>query len=123
MQLNQKIGQLTGFQKCTMQAQYSHQKSINKPAIVGKPAIDSSFKPTTGRKGNVIWNLPVKLSLRNITSLLALYNSCLSIYKAISVLYGFVQVDEGVTGLLTFSWQGKHPSTSFLNLTLLRVQM
>ena len=70
MQLNQKIGQVTGLQKCMMQGQYSHQKSINKPAMVGKPTEDSSFKPTTGKKVNIIWNLPVKLSLRNITSLL-----------------------------------------------------
>ena len=50
MQLNQKIGQVTGLQKYTMRAQYSHQKSINKPAMAAKPTMDSSFKPTTGKK-------------------------------------------------------------------------
>ena len=40
MQLNQKIGQVTGLEKCTMRAQYSHQKSINKPAMAGKPTVE-----------------------------------------------------------------------------------
>jgi len=53
MQLDQKIGQVTGLQKCTMRAQYSHQKSINKPAMAGKLNMDGSFKPTTGKKVNL----------------------------------------------------------------------
>ncbi|KAK2549096.1 hypothetical protein P5673_030465 [Acropora cervicornis] len=44
--------------------------------------------------------------------------SCISFpYEAISVIDGFEEVDEGVAGLLIFSWQGNNPSTSFLNLT------